>query len=206
MEASWVKDIVAVDAPFDAVVYVSLFLGTFLHEGTAIASGALLLATNQSSPALTALALTCGIICGDLGVFSLGRLARRSQWLQQKLAMSERLSAQPWFGDRLIPAVAMCRVIPGVLFPTYLSLGWCGVSFRRFAATTIGVTSLYVPLLLTAFVQFGLQMPNLAQHWPLLVGAVLVIAAAALTARSLWTRLRSDADPVGAACPLPAAA
>jgi membrane protein DedA with SNARE-associated domain len=205
MEASWVKDIVGADAPFDVLVYVSLFLGTFLHEGTAIASGALLLATNQSSPVLTAFALTCGIICGDLAIYGLGRLARSSRWLQQKLSIAERLQPTPWFGDRLIPAVAMCRMIPGVIFPTYLSFGWCGVPFHRFALTTIGVTGLWVPLLLTVFVQFGLQLPSLAQHWPLLLGTVLLIAATMLAARHVWLRLRAETtEPVGAACPIPA--
>lgn len=205
MELTWVSDIAGFDAPFDAVVYVSLFLGTFLHEGTAIASGALLLATNQSSPVLTAFALTLGIICGDLSVYGLGRLARRSEWLQRKLAIGDRLNGEPWFGNRLIPAVAMCRVVPGVLYPTYLSFGWCGVPFRRFALTTIGVTGFYVPLLLTVFAQFGRRLPNVVEHWPLLLGTLLALAAVALTARMLWTRMRNDAgDPVGAACPLPA--
>lgn len=197
---------VGADASFDALVYVSLFLGTFLHEGTAIATGAVLLATDRSSPVLTAFALTCGIICGDLGIYGLGRLARRSRWLQQKLAIAERLQPTPWFGDRLIPAVAMCRMVPGVIFPTYLSFGWCGVPFHRFALTTIGVTGLWVPLVLTAFVQFGLQLQNLAQHWPLLLGTVLLIAATVLAVRHVWTRLRAATpESVGAACPVPAA-
>lgn len=206
MEAAWIRDIVAAHAPSDALVYASLFLGTFLHEGTAIASGAVLLATNQSSPLFTALALTCGIISCDLAVFGLGRLARRTPWLQQKLSIADRLRPTPWFGDHLIPAVAMCRMIPGVLFPTYLSFGWCGVPFSRFALATIAVTGLYVPLLLTVFVQFGQHLPNLAQHWPLLLGAVLLMAAVALTSHHLWARVRTTAsNPIGEACPLPAA-
>lgn len=203
MELSWIKDVAGFDAPSNAVLYISLFFGTFLHEGTAIASGAFLLATDRTSPILTAFALTAGIITCDLVVYGLGRFARQSLWLQQKLAIADRLKPMPWFGDRLVPAVAMCRVVPGVLYPTYLSFGWCGVPFQRFALTTIGVTSLYVPLLLTVFAQFGRHLPNLAQHWPLLLGAALLLAALALTT----LRMRSNAtENVGATCPMPAAA
>jgi membrane protein DedA with SNARE-associated domain len=198
---------VSPEAAYEPLLYLSLFLTTFLHEGTAIATGAMLLVQQQSSPILTAACLAGGIVTGDLGIYGLGALARRSEWLQRRLGVAKRLQQQSWFGNRLIPTVAMCRVVPGVLFPTFLSYGWCGVPFRRFAATTVLVTGIYVPLLLTLFVQFGKQMAPLVQHVPWILLGAAVIAVTAFAARHVWTRHREralDGQSLGQMCPLPA--
>jgi membrane protein DedA with SNARE-associated domain len=194
------------DDAFQPLMYVSLFFGTFLHEGTAIASGAILVIQQQASPILTALCLVGGIVTGDLGIYGLGALARRSAWLQRRLSIASRLKSQTWFGNNLISTIAICRVVPGILFPTVLSYGWCGVPFRRVAASTMIVTALYVPLVLMLFVQFGKQITPLVQHAPWLLVAAVLIAAAALTARYVWTRHgeRMDAEPLPDTCPLPA--
>jgi membrane protein DedA with SNARE-associated domain len=193
------------DAAFEPLLYLSLFLTTFLHEGTAIASGAILVVQQQSSPVLTALCLIGGIVTGDLGIYGLGALARRSEWLQRRLSIANRLQSQPWFGNNVISTIAVCRLVPGILFPTVLSYGWCGVPFRRVAASTMIVTAVYVPLLLTLFVQFGKQIMPLVQHGPWLIVGAVVIAATALTARYAWTRYRGMAgEPLPETCPLPA--
>jgi membrane protein DedA with SNARE-associated domain len=198
---------VSPDAAYEPLVYLSLFLTTFLHEGTAIASGAMFIIQQNASPILAAACLAGGIITGDLGIYGLGALARRSTWLQRRLGVATRLKSQTWFGNHMLPTVAMCRVVPGILFPTFLSYGWCGVPFRRFAASTILVTGLYVPLLLTLFVLFGKQIAPLFQHGPWLVVGAVVIAATAFAARYVWTLYRENAPGVSLALtrPLPAA-
>jgi membrane protein DedA with SNARE-associated domain len=192
------------DDAFQPLMYVSLFLGTFLHEGTAIACGAILVVQQQSSPVLTALCLIGGIVTGDLAIYGLGALARRSKRLQRRLSIADRLNAQRWFGNSVISTIAICRVVPGILFPTLLSYGWCGVPLRRIAASTMIVTALYVPLSLTLFVQFGKQIAPLVQHGPWLIVGAMLIAAVGLTARYARTRLR-EREPLPELCPLPAA-
>ncbi len=196
------------DAAYGPLLYVSLYFTTFVHEGTAIATGAIFVLQQQSTPTLTAACLVAGIVSGDLGIYGLGALARRSAWLQRRLGVAGRVKSQHWFSHHVIPTVAMCRVVPGVLFPTFLSYGWCGVPFRKFAATTLIVTGLYVPLLLTLFVQFGKQIAPLIQHGPWLVAGALVMAATVFVSRYLWTRYR-DREPAGLPvaelCPQPAA-
>jgi len=182
--------IITSDTADGSLLYLSLFCGTFLHEGATIAAGAALLVAQQSSMLLTATALVTGIVTGDLGVHGLGALARRSKWLHRRLDVSAPGGEQPLLGNRLIPIVAMCRVVPGMLFPTFLSYGWRGVPFRRFAMTTIAVTLLYVPALLTLFAQLGLQMAQMFQHWPPVSLIALPIVATASGGGWLWARRR----------------
>lgn len=200
---SFVQHIVSPDAAHGPLLYVSLFLGTFVHEGTAIATGAAFLVGAHASTVWTAAALAAGIITGDIGVYGLGALARQSKWLQRRFGMDASRDVQPSFGTRLIPVVAMCRVVPGILFPTFLSYGWRGVPFRRFAVSTVAVTALYVPIVLTLFVQFGLEIGQLMRHWPSLPIIALVTAGTVLTARWLWLRSRRPRSTTSVG-PLPA--
>lgn len=181
-------DIVTSDTVYGPLLYVSLYLGTFLHEGAAIAAGAACLLSDQSTALWTATVLIAGIVTCDLGVYGLGALARRSLWLQRLLGVSTRDDVQTWSGNHLLPIVAMCRVVPGLLFPTFLSYGWRGVPFRRFAMTTIAVNVIYVPLLLALFVQFGFQIAQLIQHWPTVSLIAPTTAGTVLVSRWLLAR------------------
>lgn len=182
------EHIITPDTVYGPVVYLSLYFGTFLHEGSAIAAGAAFLVAQHSSVLLTAIVLIAGIVTCDLGVYGLGALARRSKWLQHRLGVSTLEDVPPRSGNRLIPIVAMCRVVPGMLFPTFLSYGWRGVPFGHFAIATIVVTLLYVPVLLTLFVQFGFQIAQMVQHSPALSLIAPAIAVTVLALRWLWAR------------------
>jgi membrane protein DedA with SNARE-associated domain len=180
---SFAADIVTSKAIYGPLLYLSLYVGTFLHEGTAIAAGAAFLVAQRSSMLLTVTVLIAGIISGDLGVYGLGALARRSKWLQRRLGVGTQDDTQPRTGHRLIPVVAMCRVVPGMLFPTFFSYGWRGVPFGHFAMASTVVTLCYVPVLLALFVQFGLQIAQLVQHSPMVS---LIAPAIAVTVCVSW--------------------
>ena len=192
---------------YEPLLYLSLFFTTFLHEGTAIATGALLVVQDHSSPILTALFLIAGIVTGDLSIYGLGVLARRSDWLQRRLGFAATVDAPAWLGAHLLPTVATCRVVPGMLWPAFLSYGWCGVPLRRFAATTVLVTGLYVPLVLTIFVQFGKYLVPYVPHAPWLVLGIVITAVTVFAARFAWQHLRGASSDglLPPACPLPSA-
>jgi membrane protein DedA with SNARE-associated domain len=201
------ENIIGSDTAYQPLLYVSLFFTTFLHEGTAIATGALFVVQEHASPILTTLFLVAGIVTGDLSIYGLGALARRSDWLQRRLGFAANRDTPAWLSSHLLPTVATCRVVPGMLWPAFLSYGWCGVPLRRFAATTIIVTGLYVPLVLTLFVQFGKYLVPYVPHAPWLVFGIVVTAATAFAARYAWQRLRGATGDglLPPACPLPAA-
>jgi membrane protein DedA with SNARE-associated domain len=185
------------EAAYAPLIYLSLFVTTFLHEGAAIAAAAVLLVQEQASPLLACAVLVAGIIAGDVAIYGLGALARRSAWLRRRLRVER--AAPPWFDRNLLPIVAVCRVVPGVLFPTFLSYGWCGVPLRRFAFATTAVTALYVPVALFALVQFGLGLRALVQHWPWLALIVVVTASTAFAARRVWSRWSESLQALPAA-------
>lgn len=195
------------DTAYEPLLYLSLFFTTFLHEGTAIATGAFLVVREQSSPVLTAAFLVAGIVTGDLSIYGLGALARRSNSLQRRLGVAANMETPAWLSSHLLPTVATCRVVPGMLWPAFLSYGWCGVPLRRFAATTILVTGLYVPLVLTLFVQCGKYFVPYVPHAPWLVFGIVVTAVTVFAARYAWQRLHGTTGDglLPPACPLPAA-
>ncbi len=200
-------DLSVSDTAYEPLLYVSLFFTTFLHEGTAIATGALFVVQEQSSPILTAAFLIAGIVTGDLSIYGLGALARRSVWLQRRLGFAANMDTPAWVGAHLLPTVATCRVVPGMLWPAFLSYGWCGVPLRRFAATSVLVAALYVPLVLTIFVQFGKYLVPYVPHAPWLVLGIAITAVTVFAARYAWQHLggRSGDGLLPSACPLPAA-
>lgn len=205
---STLADLTVSATAYEPVLYLSLFFTTFLHEGTAIATGALFVVQDQSSPLLTAIFLFAGIVTGDVLIYCAGMLARRSDWLQNRLGFAARMNTAPaWLGASLLPAVATCRVVPGMLWPTFLSYGWCGVPLRRVAAATMLVTGLYVPLVLTLFVQFGKSIVPYASHAPWLVLGIVAIAVTLLAVRFAWRHVRwpSGDGLLPPACPVPAA-
>ena len=192
---------------YEPLLYVSLFFTTFLHEGTAIATGALFVVKEQSSPILIALCLFAGIVTGDLSIYGLGMLARRNAWLRNRLGFAARMNTPAWLGSNLLQTVATCRVVPGMMWPTFLSYGWFGVPLRTFAATTMLVTALYVSLVLTLFVQFGKSIIPYVSHAPWLVLGIVAIAVTLLAVRFVWRHVRwPSADGLlPPACPVPAA-
>ncbi len=200
-------DTIVSHTAYEPLLYVSLFFTTFVHEGTAIATGALLVVQDHSSPILTAIFLIAGIVTGDLSIYGLGVLARRSDWLQRRLGFTATVDAPAWLGAHLLPTVATCRVVPGMLWPAFLSYGWCGVPLRRFAATTVLVTGLYVPLVLTIFVQFGKYLVPYVPHAPWLVLGIVITAVTVFAARFAWQHLRGASSDglLPPACPLPSA-
>jgi hypothetical protein len=70
--------------------------------------------------------------------------------------------------------VALCRVVPGVVFVTFVACGWTRVSLARFTVASLVISALYLPLMLYLVIIFG---DALDAHlglwaWPMLLVAV----------------------------------
>ena len=170
----------------------ALFFATFLHEGVALASGALVI-VNDGAPAIwVALSLFAVIVAGDCGIYGLGALARRSVWARGIIAGVDLKQTEHWLNRHMLAAVMTCRVVPGLLFPTFIAFGWFNISFRRFALTSIAVSAIYTPLALFLLTRFGaVVMPYFAhRHWLLWLLAGLILATMVVV------RLRPRRSPV----------
>ncbi|MBP7276233.1 MAG: VTT domain-containing protein [Kiritimatiellae bacterium] len=142
-----------------------LMLTTLIHEDVAIVAGAVLVLEKALNAGLAAACLWSGMMIGDVIIYALGRAAREHPWLRRRIIGPGVERAGEWLRRNLIRVVAICRLSPGVLFPTYIACGWFGIPFRRFLAVTAGTATLYVALVLPLTVLFGETFLQRFGYW-----------------------------------------
>lgn len=123
---------------------------TLLLEEVAVALGAGLILSGALSPAQAFVALSFGIAVGDLGLYGLGSLARRIKALRHRLGIER---AERWRGAlhrRIVPAVLLARMVPGLRLPTYSGAGFLNVPFNAFAPAVLLSVLPWTALLLFA--------------------------------------------------------
>jgi membrane protein DedA with SNARE-associated domain len=157
--------------------FFSLLFLPFAHEDLAIILGAYVVVNNIMPVGLVALCIYGGMVVSDFALYGVGAGARRLPWLA-RLAVDDRVRG---FADilkrNLFGLVALCRVVPGVVFIAFIACGWTRVPLRRFAAASLVVSALYLPLMLCIAVFFGDALDERAGFWtwPLLVAVVVAM-------------------------------
>ena len=172
-----------------------LFAATFVQEDAAILGGGYLVDDHSLSAVVAFLALYGGVVAGDLAIYGLGLGAARLKWLNRLLERHVAAERRSWLERHLWLAVAGSHLAPTLLFPTFLTCGALGLSFRRFALAVVVSASLYVPLMFGAVLLVG---GGLARQFGLAGWAAAVVAMTVLA----WVRRRQGAaarpDPAGA--------
>jgi hypothetical protein len=126
---------------------------------------------------LVALCIYGGMVASDFVLYGIGAGARRLPWLA-RLAVDDRVRD---FGDvlkrNLFGLVALCRVVPGVVFIAFIACGWSRVPLARFSAASLLVSALYLPLMLCIAVFFGDALDGRMGlwTWPLLIAVVMAM-------------------------------
>src|SRR5262250_1163439 len=135
--------------------FFSLLFLPFAHEDLAIILGAYVVVNHIMPVGLVALCIYGGMVASDFVLYGVGAGARRLPWLA-RLAVDQRVRD---FGDvlkrNLFGLVALCRVVPGVVFIAFIACGWSRVPLARFTAASLLVSALYLPLMLCIVIVFG---------------------------------------------------
>ena len=170
---------------------VALFAATFAHEDFAIVTAGLFV-LDKGLPAPLALAsLYAGVVASDFLIYSLGFAARRLP-VARRMFISGRVGeVGHWLDKNLVRMIALCRFIPGLLFPTFVACGWSGISFWRFARISMVAAAIYTPLMFLLVMRFGeAAVPKMGYWaWALMFAVVLTLPLLS----SLWTRRRRNA-------------
>jgi membrane protein DedA with SNARE-associated domain len=132
-----------------------LFLGTFLQEDLAVVTGGMFIIKKELPWILALVSLYSGIVISDFLIYGLGVAARSIPWTQKYLLNDKVQFAKKKIEKNVIPSVAFCRLLPGLLFPTFLACGWLGISFFQFALTTLIAAALYAVILLFLITTIG---------------------------------------------------
>lgn len=120
-----------------------LFFLTFLQEDVAIVAAVFSKVEYGLPFWLAFLSVFTGIVTGDLVIYGLGWMAQKSPWLRSRIIGPRIEQVKFWLDDNFVRVAAICRLTPGLLFPTFVAFGWFRMSAKRFLITSIITASLY---------------------------------------------------------------
>lgn len=146
----------------------------FAHEDLAIILGGYIIANKLMPTSVVVLSIYGGMVASDFALYAIGVGARRLPWLS-RYAVDDRVRR---FGDTLkrnvFGLVALCRVVPGIVFVAFVACGWARVSLLRFALASLIVSALYLPLMLYLVTMFGDALDDRVGllAWPVLFVAI----------------------------------
>jgi membrane protein DedA with SNARE-associated domain len=175
-------------ASSSATEALALFLVPLLHEDVAIVAAALLIAAHRLSLGVAVPSLYGGMISRDLLLYGLGAFARRSSKARELLISPRIQHLARWVRGRMVRVIVIARVVPGLMFPAYIACGWFGLSFKRYAAVTIAVTAVYLPVVLTFGTLFGRLALDRVGNWAWIGLALPLIFIAASRLPGLWRK------------------
>src|SRR5215470_14770755 len=145
--------------------FFSLLVLPFAYEDLAIVLGAYVVVNDIMPVGLVVLCIYAGMVASDFALYGIGAGARRLPWLR-RVAVDDRVRnfAAP-LKRNLFGIVALCRVVPGVVFVPFVACGWARVPLVRFTMASLIVSALYLPLILCIAVFFGDTLDSRAGWW-----------------------------------------
>jgi membrane protein DedA with SNARE-associated domain len=157
---------------------IVIFFLTFIHEDAAILAAGFS-KVEHGLPLLFAYApVYLGIVAGDVIIYGLGRFAQTNKWLRSKIIGPKVERLKLWLNNHLVRVLVVCRLTPGLLFPTFVACGWFKIPFWRFATVSIIAGAVYSSIVLTIVILFGNLVLFHLGYWAWGTLAVIVIGFA----------------------------
>ncbi len=145
--------------------FFSLLILPFAHEDGAIVLGAYIVVNDLMPMWIVAAIVFAGMIASDFALYAIGAGARHLPWLD-RWAVDDRVRGIADLVKRnLFGLVALCRVVPGVVFVAFIACGWSRVPLRRFALASVGVSAVYLTVMLYLAIVFGDALDDHAGLW-----------------------------------------
>lgn len=132
-----------------------LFLTAVAQEDIATLTAAYFVVERGMPPAVAWAAVYTGALVGNIGVYGLGAAAHRWRWTERWHVGDRVARVRERLSRHWIPTVLLCRLTPGLLWPTLLGCGWLGISFARFAFVNAVAAGIYLSAALTLVVTLG---------------------------------------------------
>jgi membrane protein DedA with SNARE-associated domain len=145
--------------------FFSLLVLPFANEDLAIILGAYIVVNKIMPAALVALCIYGGMVASDFLLYGIGAGARRLPWLT-RLAVNDRVHDFAGVLKRNVFGImALCRLVPGVVFIAFVACGWTRVPLAQFSLASLVISALYLPLMLCIMVFFGAALDDQAGLW-----------------------------------------
>jgi membrane protein DedA with SNARE-associated domain len=173
---------------------VVIFFMTFLHEDAAILAAAFSTVEDQLPKWMAYVSVYLGIVVGDLLIYGLGHFAQKSKWLRSKIIGPKVERLRLWLETHLVRVLVLCRVTPGLLFPTFVACGWFRIPFTRFATVSILAGAVYSSVVLTIVILFGGLVLNHLGYWAWGAAALVIVGFAVRNSfKSRWSNTTEKA-------------
>jgi membrane protein DedA with SNARE-associated domain len=171
-----------------------IFLMTFVHEDAAILAAAFSTVEHKLPVWMAYISVYLGIVVGDLLIYSLGHLAQKNSWLRSKIIGPKVERIKLWLETHLVRVLVLCRITPGLLFPTFVACGWFRIPFTRFATVSILAGAVYSSIVLTLVILFGDLVLNHLGYWAWGALAFVIVAFAVRNSfKSRWSKTTEKA-------------
>ena len=135
---------------------VGIVLLSYLLEDLAIATAATLSANGDLLPSLALMSIFIGIATGDLGLYVLGRYARKVRWLRYRaLSNSSFKVIRQKLTQRAFANLFLIRFIPGLRTIGFTLSGFLAIPLPVFFSAVLLATSIWTLLVFTLIYQIG---------------------------------------------------
>ncbi len=154
---------------------IVIFFLTFLHEDAAILAAGFAKVEHGLPLLFAYVPVYLGIIIGDVLIYGMGRMAQTNKWLRSKIIGPKVERLKLWLTSHLVRVLVVCRLTPGLLFPTFVACGWFKIPFWRFATVSIIAGAVYSSIVLTIVILFGNLILFHLGYWAWGTVAVIII-------------------------------
>ena len=175
------------------VIAGTLFLIPFIHEDIAIIAAALLVAQHRLSIDLAFASVFLGMVGRDLLLYGLGTLARHNALARRYLIRPRVQQLGSWLEGRMMWVILVGRVVPGLMFPTYIAIGWFNLPFPRYLLCTTLLSIAYLPVVFAIVYLLGSAAFSHLGNWTWLIAAVPITVLLVLQLRAYIRRSRNSA-------------
>ncbi|CAM3773059.1 DedA family protein [Parendozoicomonas haliclonae] len=114
------------------LLWMALFLGTFVLEDAAIVAGVMLVLQEGISEFGGFSALLLGIVVGDILLYTLGAWSSSLKLLQHWKQKHASQKIGGWLKENALLTILLVRFAPGLRLPCYLSCGWFSIPLKVF--------------------------------------------------------------------------
>ncbi len=163
----------SVNNPF--ILGISLGFFTFILEDVATISGAIFASNGNISIWWSLLALYCGIILGDAGLYFFGKFGSSNRYSEKILQKRGVIKLKGIFQDHLFTTIFIARFIPGMRLTFYTACGFFNLPFRLFILATVCASCLWTTGLYFTVYFLGEWALEELEEWRWLMVLVIII-------------------------------
>lgn len=153
----------------------AIISGTFVLEDAATLFAAMQVAAGALSLPLALGSLYAGIVLGDLGLYTLGRLSGTHKWAKKMVPQHRQDLGRDWVKGKVFALVFISRFVPGLRLPTYTTLGFLKASVWQFGLAAICATLVWTTGLFFISLRLGVLIARYLGIWRWVGIAVFLI-------------------------------